>query len=586
MAIRGRRRAALAIVTMLAALTSACATIPEQSTPKIESTGGVQADGALAAPDPKADPLTLVRDFVGAAGNPEAAKGYLTENARKAWPGDGPPTIIAETFGTLPQPQRERNTLGDAPENVAVVVLTVTKVGKLAPDRSYSPAFGSDEFQVVLLRDNESAPWRIDSPPDEIMITLPNFDQSYRKVNVYFFDPELRVLVPDLRYVPAQPVSGLPDRVVRLLVAGPSDTVANAVRTYFGPEAEIRTNAVTDPDDGALVVNLTKIGDRTPDDRRLIAAQIVWTLKEITQSRIRLMVDGQVLVPGHVDWRQGDVPFYDTTTKPGANLPGLFLNPGTGRVYSLDNGNPIPGPAGSGAIRVSSAAQSSDGKALAVVEEVSTGSLLRIGEFGRELPEVGLQASTLTRPTWLLSMPNAPSNEVWTVQNGVEVVRLLRTSANSWAVDRVNASALRTFGTITDLRLSRDGTRIAAVISGQVVVASVARDKDSVTIQAPRALASTEVRNVVGVDWVSQETVVAATAQSTQPVVNVSVDGFKLDRYNSANLGAGVSAVTAAPDRDVVVTDGSGMWTAAETLQVWRLLPHHQVPGARPFYPG
>jgi hypothetical protein len=583
---RMRRVLLAAGLAALTAVSAACATIPDETTPRSESIGGGQgAAGDAPLPDPNADPYMLVRGFVGKAGNPEAAKNYLTESARPSWQGDAPPTIIDETFGTAPLPPLERRVQGDEPGNQVTVVLTVNFIGRLGPDRSFIPAVGSDSYRVVVRRDNEDAPWRIETPPELVLITLPVFRQSYRQVNVYFFDPEFRVVVPDLRYVAAQPLTGLPDRVVRLLVEGPSVTLSNAVRSLIGPEAEIRTNAVSDPDDGAVVVNLTKIGDRTPEERRLIAAQIVLSLREITHTRIRLLVDNKPLVAGRAEWRASDLPSYDAATRPNADLPGLFST-SAGKVYSLNDGAPVPGPAGNGEIKVQSAAQSFDGKALAVVQEIPTGARLRIGDFGRDLAPVNLEAPTLTRPTWLFGPSASPSNEVWTVQNGFEVFRVIRTGNGSWATSRVNATDLKSFGTITDLRLSRDGARIAAVINGQVVVASVVRDQDSVSIRAPRRLREAEVTGVVGVDWLSQHTVVAATNQSNQPVVNISVDGYKLDRYNIANLGSPMSAVTAAPDRGVVVTDRSGMWAASEILQVWKLLPHSEMPGARPFYPG
>ncbi|HET9142798.1 LpqB family beta-propeller domain-containing protein [Actinophytocola sp.] len=582
---RTRRLVLAAGLVAVAALSSACANIPDRTTPQPVSIDGAQGvAGEAPLPNPTADPYTLVRDFVGKAGNPEAAKKYLTEAARPTWQGDAPPMIINETFNTAPLPPQERRAQGDESGNEVTVVLTVSFVGRLGPDRSFIPAVGSHEYTIVVRRDSEDAPWRIATPPESVLITPPVFKQSYRLVNVYFFDPSFQAVVPDPRYVAAQPLAGLPDRVVRLLVDGPSAALGTAVRSLIGPDAEIRTNAVSDPDDGAVVVNLTKIGDRTPDDRRLIAAQIVLSLRDVTQSRVRLLVDNNSLVSGRADWRPSDLPSYDSATRPNADLPGLFS--ASGRVFSLNDGTPVPGPAGSGEIEVQSAAQSFDGKMLAVVQEVSTGSRLRIGEFGRQLVEVNLEASTLTRPTWLFGTEPAPSNEVWTVQDGFDVVRVIRTGNGSWATSRVNASELRSFGTITDLRLSRDGARIAAVINGQVVVASVVRDQDSVAIRSPRRLRETEVTGVVGVDWLSQQTLVAATSQSSQPVVNISVDGFKLDRYNSANLGSPVSAIAAAPDRGVVVTDRSGMWGAAEVLQVWRLEPHSAGPGARPFYPG
>jgi hypothetical protein len=129
--------------------------------------------------------------------------------------------------------------------------------------------------------------------------------------------------------------------------------------------------------------------------------------------------------------------------------------------------------------------------------------------------------------------------------------------------------------------------RVAVVANGQVVVASVVREKDSVVIHSPRILQNTGVLGVVGVDWRSQDTIVAATGARTQPVVNLAVDGFSVDPYSNANLSSSpVSAIAAAPDREVVATDKSGMWTVSDVGQVWRLQAQHQVPGARPFYPG
>lgn len=583
---RGRRWLITATVALTALFTAlaACANIPEQSTPQAENNAAPATPVAVPEPDAKADPLNLVRGFVGQAGNPEAAKAYLTEAGRQVWPADGPPTIISDNFGTAPLPISERKVAGDEQQALdTTVVLTVTKVGQLGTDRAFTPAFGTAEYRLVVHRQAVGEPWRIQVPPDTVLITSPDFLHSYKRVSLYFFDPDLKVLVPDLRYVAAEPVAGIPPEVIALLLEGPSDTLRGAVKTQIGAEAEMRTNAVYA--DGALVVNLTKIGDRTQADRALIAAQIVLSLREVTQGRIRLLVDGHPLVDNHGDWRSSDLPFYDAAIKPGPDLPGLFSAP-NGRVYSLRDGLPVPGPAGNGEIKVQSAAQSMDGKTLAVVEEVPTGVKLRIGPFDA-LTEVNLHASTLTRPTWMPGPANGPSNELWTVQNNYNVIRLVRTGNGTWVPNTVSALDLRPFGTITDLRLSRDGARLAAVANGQVVVATVVRDKDTVSVRAPKVLQSNEIRGVVGVDWRTQDMVVVATGARNQPVVNIPVDGYSIEPYSSANLGSSpVSAIAAAPDHEVVAADRTGMWTVSDIGQVWRLQPQHQVPLARPFYPG
>jgi hypothetical protein len=573
-------RARIVVVLLAAALgVAGCANIPEQSNPQAVSDGNVGATTPAASPNPKADPYELVRDFIGAAGNPDAAKSYLTDP--KSWPSDAPPTIIAETFNATPVPLAERKVQGDEQKNEVTVVLTVTKLGRLGPDRAFIPEFGPHESRVLVTRKDPGDVWRIQVPPKLVLIRQSDFNISYQQVSLYFFDPEFRVIVPDLRYIVAQPPGGAPNQVVRLLFDGPSDTLDNAVMNML-TGADTRTNTVVDSD-GAVEVNLTKIGEKSLEQRQLIAAQVVLSLRGVTQARIRLLVDNHQLIADHTEWRPSDIPSYDAATKPNPDLPGLYAT--NGRIYSQRDGQPVPGPAGNGELKVASAAQSIDGKSLAVVHEVPSGARLRIGAFGGALQEVDLEASSLTRPTWLLGASNsATGNEVWTVQNGIDVVRVLRTGNDTWSASPVNASLLRDYGTITDLRLSRDGVRIAAVINGHVVVASVVRTKDSVSIRSPRAVQSIELTTALAVDWRNQENLVIATGDRNRPVANLPVDGYKLVAYNSANLTAPVSAVAAGPDRDVVVTDSTGMLVAAETNQVWRSL--RQVPGARPFYPG
>jgi hypothetical protein len=572
-------------------ITAGCANIPEASSPvAVPNAGGPQ--GATAAePDRNTDPIALVRDFIGEAGDPGAARVYLTDEAKQKWQGGGPPTIIDETFGAAPLPPQEKKTEGDAQQQLTetTVVLTVTPVGRLGLDRAFIPMRPTQlEYKIVVRRAGVGEPWRIQVPPDIVLITLPKFNTSYQQVSLYFFDSEFRVAVPDLRYIASKPPEGIPDRVMRLLLSGPSDTMKNAVRSALEPNTEMATNAVADSD-GALVVNLTKFGDKSADERKLIVAQIVLSLRHVTLNRMKLMVDGHPMVANHTDWRPGDLPSYDSLTKPNANLPGLFTNP-AGQVHALDTGQPIPGPAGTGELKVQSAAQSLDGSLLAAVTEIPTGVQLRIGQYGKAMGEVDLQAFTLTRPTWLLgtSTDGSGSNELWTVKNSLEVVRVVRTPNNTWATSQVNASQLNAFGTITDLRLSRDGVRVALVANGKVVVASVVRLRDSVTISSPRILREEDVKNVVSVDWRTQDVIVVAIGgRPSLPVASIPVDGFQVDHFNPADVtNNSLTAIAAAPDRDVVVTDSRGMWSTSEQLGLWSFPLVHQIPNARAFYPG
>lgn len=581
-----RRRAYPALLLALLVVLAGCANIPEESTPHaVRDQQQPPTEAAVPQPTPNLNPYDLVREFVRRSGEPEAAKEYLTQKAQQDWVGDDKPTIIQDTFGTVPlQNQGGRQTgedQGGVEDTHVVVMLRVVMLGRLGGDYAFIPSIGANELRVGVVR--AKGQWRIDEPPPGVYVPLSEFNASYRPVTVYYFDPDLRIIVPDLRYVAAKPEEGLPNRVMSVLLSGPSDSMRRSVVSPL-EGVDARTNVVTDTD-GTLVVDLVPLGNRNEDQRELIAAQIVLTMQTVTYSRLRIKGDGQDLIQGHGDWRPSDIKQYDALTKPSPDQPGLVSS--GGRLRTLIDAKPVPGPAGSGEYDVVSGAQSIDGGQLAVVTNVNGRLRLRVGPYGQPLQEVNLDAATMTRPTWRVSnVEGQDASEVWTVEDN-NVVRIVRAGDETWKSVEVNASALDEFGPIRELRLSRDGTRAAIVTSvGKVVVTAVVRDKDSVSLANPRWLQPNTVTDAVGVDWVNQHTLVAVTAKSDLPVIRLSVDGLTIDTFDSNNLQFPLHAVTAAPERDVVVTDNAAVLVAPGLGQVWRQLQNGQGANAIPFYPG
>jgi hypothetical protein len=154
-----------------------------------------------------------------------------------------------------------------------------------------------------------------------------------------------------------------------------------------------------------------------------------------------------------------------------------------------------------------------------------------------------------------------------------------------WKPLGVNATDLVQQGGITELRFARDGARVAAVIKGQLWVASVVGSGDSVSLREPRHLQPRELEDVLDVDWDAQDNLVVVTNSPSQPVVRVTMDGQRLDAFNSSNLTSPVHGVTVASGRPIVVADANGLWIASVLGEVWR--PHpHTMKDADPFYPG
>jgi Lipoprotein LpqB beta-propeller domain/Sporulation and spore germination len=582
-----RSRPVPLVVTLLAALVAiaGCAAIPDESPakPVASGAGGAEKTVPAADPTPGIPPADLVRDFLDVNAYPENdyadAKPYLTKAAQSKWQPTSSVTIIQNTFNTLPD---------QTDPNHAIVLLTTQSVGRLGDDHSFIPESAPNALSVRV--DKQDGQWRISSPPPGVIMTLDKFNEVYRQVRVYFLDPQKRVLVPDLRYIVAQSSSSAPARVIDLLLAGPSEGMQGAVVSALAPTAVLRTGGV-ESSDGALPVNLTRPGDMSPGNVKLMIAQIVLSLAVVTNSRVRIEVDGAPMSPDRLDWRVTDLPAYDVGTSPGPDLTGLLAD--GGRLKQLD-GHPVAGPAGNGSYPVSTGAQSIDGTELATVGYPSQGVAdLRVGVLRQAAPVVDLTAGTLTRPTWAsTNSATDASNEVWTVADGSRVARVVKSADGTWVARSVNASDLSQFGAITDLRLSRDGTRAAVVAGGQLIVAAVVRtpNSDTVALRSPRLLLLDTLTNVVGVDWLLQDQLVVATSAGATPVAQVAADGDPLsfNRYNAANLTAPVTAVTAAPSRAVIVVDAGGMLTSSDTGSVWRGqgINVGRDSSAVPFYPG
>jgi hypothetical protein len=583
--LRFRRAGLLLAAFACVVFAGGCATIPRESQPVVMS-GDKQPQGAVDVPEPEngLDALTVVRDFVRASALPgsnnAAARVYLDEASRKTWKPVTGLSIIEDTFGTVYGADSQHPD-DPADPNEQTVTVRGFNVGTLGPDSAFIPSSG-DYAQQIHVRRQADGQWRIVNPSPNLVITETDFTTNYFRVSVNFFNSDSGTFVPDLRYVVAKPQSGLPGRVMDLLLHGPSNGLNGAAVSLLPEQATIDSN-VKSSDDGSLVVPLAGLGEPTPEVKKLIAAEIVLSLQTVTTSRIRLLSDGAPLVPDHEYWRASDLPSYNAATSPSTELAGMMTV--DGRVRSLANGQPVAGPAGSGAYNVVSAAQSIDGKRLAVVERVDGRVRLRVGDLGRDEQAIDLGGSSLSRPTWRPAPAGGGvSGEVWTVVDQTTVARVVLTPDGKWTTQGVNASELIALGQISALRLSRDGSRVAAVVGGQLVVASVVRTSDGVALRAPRTLRIRELTNVVDVDWVGQDTLVAVTSSSL-PVVKVPIDGLRMDAFNSSNLTTPVHAVTAAPNRPIVVADAGGLWTASELGEVWR--PHaHTAADAYPFYPG
>jgi hypothetical protein len=180
---------------------------------------------------------------------------------------------------------------------------------------------------------------------------------------------------------------------------------------------------------------------------------------------------------------------------------------------------------------------------------------------------------------------------VWVTVDGNSVVRVIREEASGEpARIPVDAAAVtsRFPGAIAELQLSRDGTRVAMVIEGEVVLAGVEQTPGGeFALTFPRRIGFGLGDSVVALSWRTGDDIVVTRGDPVHPVSYVNLDGVNSDGP-STNLVMPVAAVAANPSA-VYVADARGILqlsTSGSDGQAWSDLRGFMVPGAVPVLPG
>jgi Lipoprotein LpqB beta-propeller domain/Sporulation and spore germination len=217
--------AALCTIALLAL--SGCVGIPSGGPvnpgPPVRN-GSQQAPGVdlPLGPRPNASPTEMVNDFLQAAtdatDNYGIARKFLTAKAAQSW--DATKSVLVRERPATPQ-DIGANTVDYSVSTKA----SVNSLGVYVEQGTDSTQTLSYTFTKV------NGQWRISDLPDGIVLSRTSFVNSFRAYPVYFFDPDYRYLVPDLRWFPTE--SSVQDRIVSALLAGPSDWLQGAVASAF-----------------------------------------------------------------------------------------------------------------------------------------------------------------------------------------------------------------------------------------------------------------------------------------------------------------------------------------------------------------
>ncbi|HEX4654557.1 MAG TPA: LpqB family beta-propeller domain-containing protein [Mycobacteriales bacterium] len=549
--MRRRLRRGLVVGVVLLA---GCAGIPHggpvhvgRAIPAPGGLGDIDVRVLPAAAQPSMAPAEIVHGFlralVNADGDYEIARTFLTHRAAAGWD-------AGEGVTTYDDSGVHIHTTTSTGTTARTLQFTAPQVGAIDGRGNFAPRTGEARASFGLVR--QSGQWRIDRLPGGVMLSTLDAQRAFRPALVFYLNRAGTTLVPE--QVLLRPTPGVRTALVRALLGGPGPWLAPSVRTGFPSGTELLGNVPVDPT-GVAEVNLSGVVHQaSPSQLKALSAQLVWTLRQVSEiSVVRLLADGSPLaVPGVPvnqpvsSWRS-----FNPAAPPVPSV-GAFSHGGAWQTVGGD----LPGLPDSAA-GLTGLAISRDAAMLAGLRARRHGVALVVGRRG-DIPAVRLSAQTLTAPTF------DPSGTVFVVAT-TGATRTVDAVPTDEPVQHVVADRALLAHPVQQLRLSRDGARVAAVVGraghGRLLIGRVTVKNDTIRFEAFRAAlpGATDIRGV-GWDGGDQVVVTAANASGGRELVEVDVDGYGTRTVPTSGLPGPPVDLAATPGRPLLVAAGFSVW--------------------------
>lgn len=536
------RAAAAAAGLLLVMMLAACTGLPTSGPvvagePRDQDAGSADFSFLPDDPPPGASPEQIVAGFVAAGSGPRddwgTARQFLAPDFRSAWQ----PTARA----TIDLPgERAYTTAADGTVTVSI-----------------TPEAGVDATGALSVTDGGSMPltfrlvevdgeWRISDAPDGVVLDRARFQAVFREYSIMYFDPTWTYLVPDRRWFPA---TNAATHIAEALVDGePSPWLAGAVANAFPGSLELATRAVP-LEGGVAQVPLSQSALAiVPDTRNRMQTQLEASLQSAGITGAQMSVDGEPVAAQTLEMRaiRVDVRPVVLTDDAFGFLSGSEIEPLAGLSTTLLDLDPVSVQLGA------------DRTAAAV--RTAAGAVVRVEADGTF--EVVDDRSGLVDPTI------DPQGYIWSVPAGSPSA-LTATGADGTVV--ALADAWPGASQISTIEVSRDGTRIAAIVRDgsrpALWVAGILRGESG----APVGLGDREVVAAlpgVGLDasWVDGSTIaVLAESGTSRVVISQSIGGFgesisAPDGARSIAAGNQLRAVRLVDAADVLYLQKGQTW--------------------------
>lgn len=490
-------------------------------------------------PQPGATPEQIVEGFVAAATSPagrwEIARLFLAPDISDEW--------SPEAGVTIDRPGSRNVTLvgGDTVE------MTVSQTGEVDETGAYHAADGGSATLGYELEQQDDGEWRISSAPDGIVLNEQDFRVVFSAYGLMFFDPAWQFLVPDVRWFPTR--QNVATRIAQAIIGGgPSPWLAGAVFSAVTDGIVLKSSAVPVVQGIAQVELGAEALDVDPVVLGRLQRQLQASLQGTGVAGVELLVDGTELA---VEPAQTLSTAIDA--RPLVQVADGFGLLGEGEI------TPISGLSGLVATLDAESITVGRGGAVAAVL-LAGGGVIRVE---------GNDDSLVDERADLIAPTIDPDDTIWTVPAGQpSAIRLTTSDGEALAI----AGAWPGASQIRAMRVSRDGTRVAAIVTDAgrdwVEVAGIERTEGvPVALGVPERLLRLE-GDGVDVAWLDDRTLgVLSEATEGTTVTEQVVGGFGSSGAGPTGYAVSLAAGPTASSARLLTADGTLFFRRGTTWQ-------------------
>ncbi|UWX96317.1 LpqB family beta-propeller domain-containing protein [Arthrobacter zhaoxinii] len=542
---RMRRPGKMLVLWLSAVLVLAgCSSIPTVGpvgTAAAEHNGDTGEDAVFSPEGPAEDasPQDIIQGFIeagkGAVDDYSVARQFLAPELADTWAPTERVTIYRSSrIVAMPEP------------DLFQIQLEVHGSVDARGIRTDAPDGTTETFPVRL--EEVEGQRRLSAVPDGIMVSLASFPALFTDHNLYFYSSDYEYWVPDTRWFIQR--AGIAANIVKELLVGPAPYLQGAVVSAFPAGTTLARDAVPVAS-GEAVVDF--VADSLLDSSDLNRQQMVQQLKQNLRlnnvTSVKMTVDQR-----DVDLGKGSGELESAVADPSAGATQIVVNEGE-LAYYADGPEPIGDVPSVAEYGPRDPAMFEDGSVIAFLDNRK--DTLLITGTGQDV-RVAADAEKFTPPSV------DPGRWVWTSQpsgTGSQVF------AVPFGGDRSSAAVLTAPWleglTVTELRISRDGTRALVVANqdgrSEVMIAGVVRSPEGVplSLTVPMKLQVPSKAGVVNrAKWVSEDTVVAVQAGAEEAAPVILGPGRESELLSPKEGIAGLSAGNGIEDIFIQTEEG------------------------------